>query len=203
MNQEFQPLIDGIKVQIAAIVESIKTDPRLESLKKLQSALNNLEAVAGVPKTSLSALLSFDADDSENVSTTLSVSPHEFFGLEPLEAAKKYLRKVGPVRKSAHISDIIRAIHDGGGDPGPEDKLRVSLARSTFEVAKIGEDRFGLLEYFPHIKRGTPGRKKKTDAAADASGSAVDSADDKDGTAKDLSESESPGAEQPEHSTQS
>src|SRR2546421_189104 len=59
----------------------------------------------------------------------------------------------------AQVANVVDAIRT---DPRL-DKLRVSLARSTFEVAKVGDDRFGLLEYYPHVKRGTPGRKKKGD----------------------------------------
>lgn len=160
MTQNFDALIDGIKTEISTVVDSIKTDPRLEALRKLQAALNNLEDIAGHPKTPLGALLKFDSGATEHVAGAF-VAPDEFFGLEPLDAAKRYLKKVGPTRKSADFQEIVKAIRAGSGDPGNEDRLRVSLARSTFEVAKVGEDRFGLLEYYPHVKRGSPGRKKK------------------------------------------
>ena len=47
------------------------------------------------------------------------------------------------------------AIQAGGGDPGNEEKLRVSPSGSV----KIGDNRFGLLEFYPHVKRG---KRKKT-----------------------------------------
>jgi hypothetical protein len=35
----------------------------------------------------------------------------------------------------------------------------MSLSRSTYDVVKAAEDLYGLIEYFPHVKRG---RKKKS-----------------------------------------
>jgi hypothetical protein len=37
----------------------------------------------------------------------------------------------------------------------------VSIAGSTTQVEKVGENLFGLVEFFPHVVRGRPGRKKK------------------------------------------
>lgn len=161
MASDFSGLIDGIKLQASNLVEQIRTDPKIASLRKLQVALNSLEDLAGYPRTSMGMLLQFENDTDETSGSNSAGAPDEFYGLEPLEAAKRFLHKVGPVRKSADFNEIVRAIRAGGGDPGNEDKLRVSLARSTVEVAKVGDDRFGLLEFYPHVKRGTPGRKKK------------------------------------------
>ena len=65
------------------------------------------------------------------------------------------------------MAEIMSGIKSGGGETGSEDTLRLSLARSTVEIAKIGDDLCGLLEFFPHIKRGRPGRKKKNGAKED------------------------------------
>jgi hypothetical protein len=156
--------IEATRRELENLVEEIKSDPRLGSIRKLHGAINQLEDLAGQPRTSMAALLDFGITDEGGVPDAeqqLRVEPHEFYGLDALEAAKKYLKKVGPIRKSALFSEIVSAIRSGGGDPGPDDKLRLSLSRSTFEVAKIGDDRYGLLEFFPHVKRGSPGRKKK------------------------------------------
>jgi len=156
--------IEGARKELEEIVADLKSDPRLSTIRKLHTAMNQLEDLADRPRTSIASLLDFGMSDGGQSTTetrSISVSPHEFFGMEPLEAAKLYLKKVGPVRKSAMFDEIVTAIRSGGGDPGNEDKLRISLSRSTFEVAKISDDRYGLLEFFPHVKRGTPGRKKK------------------------------------------
>jgi hypothetical protein len=149
----------SIRNQISELVDEIKGDPRFETILKLFAALNNLEDVMGVPRTSLQSMMGF-GDQPSHVDSHVSSQPDAFYGLEPLEAAKRFLKTLAnKPSKSALFTDIVRAIRAGGGDPGNEDKLRLSLARSTFEVAKIGEDRFGLLEFFPHVKRG--GKKKK------------------------------------------
>jgi hypothetical protein len=96
----------------------------------------------------------------------ISVEPDEFVGLDALDAAKKFLKKP---RKAVPFKDIVAAIRAGGGDPGSEQKLKVSLARSTWDIVKVGEDRFGLLEFYPHIKRG----KKKNGASKNEAVDAV------------------------------
>jgi hypothetical protein len=48
------------------------------------------------------------------------------------------------------------------------DELRLSLSRSTVEIYKAGDDVYGLVENFPNVKRGTPGRKKSTNGSTAA-----------------------------------
>jgi hypothetical protein len=69
---------------------------------------------------------------------------------------------VDPESGRIHSSGLVGRWVTGGADAGNEEKLRMSLARSTWDMAKIGEDLFGLLEFYPHIKRG---RKKKNGAS--------------------------------------
>jgi len=176
MSNHLDVAIDATRQELEVLVSELKADPRLASIRKLHTAMNQLEDLANHPRTSIASLLDFGISDSDTPSSeerSLSVQPHDFFGLEPLEAAKRYLKMVGPIRKSALFTEILSAIRAGGGDPGPEDKLRLSLSRSTYEVAKIGDDRYGLLEFFPHVKRGTPGRKKKGESDNSAEDSAT------------------------------
>jgi hypothetical protein len=56
-----------------------------------------------------------------------------------------FLRKRG---KPASLADIISGIKAGGGNPGPEGSLRTSLTRSTYQIAKINDDLFGLVEFY-------------------------------------------------------
>ena len=66
-----------------------------------------------------------------------------------------------PKQKAASLDEIMTALKSGGLEPNRDD-LRISLSRSTTEIYKAGDDIYGLLESFPQIKRGTPGRRKTT-----------------------------------------
>lgn len=140
------------------IADQIKSDPKISEACKLLQGLNALEDIGEQPHTTLGSILQFGGEQSDAGIVARSIRPDEFYGLEPLEAAKRVLRKLG---RSATMAEIMNGIKAGGGETGAEDSLRLSLARSTVEIAKIGDDLFGLLEFFPHIKRGKPGRKKK------------------------------------------
>jgi hypothetical protein len=100
---------------------------------------------------------------------TSGIEPDEFYGKESLEAAKMFLRKRG---KPASLAEIIAGIKMGGGNPGSENALKMSLTRSTYQIAKINDDLFGLVEFYPGgLKRGRSAKKKNggdsgdTDAA--------------------------------------
>ncbi len=58
------------------------------------------------------------------------------------------------------IDEIVQAVRAGGGRIDSEEDLRLSLSRSTYEVAKISENMYGLVEFYAHIKR-ERGKKKK------------------------------------------
>jgi len=149
--------IEELRSEVKALADEILTDPRLNEIKRRLTVLNGLEDLEAQPKTVLSTLFNFGEGGKHS---DLAIAPDEFHGKEPLDAAKRYLEKRGDAgEKSALFQDIVAAIRKGGGDPGNEEKLKVSLARSTWDVTKIGEDRFGLLKFFPEIKRG--GKKKK------------------------------------------
>jgi hypothetical protein len=157
MTTKMMDAIDELRSEVKDLAEGILKDPRLNEIKRRLTVLNGLEDLSSQPKTALSALFNFGGVASE---TDIVIEPDEFHGKEALDAAKRYLKKRGSAGdKSALFQDILAAIRRGGGDPGNEDKLKVSLAKSTWDVTKIGEDRFGLLEFFPDIKRGA--KKKK------------------------------------------
>ena len=152
--------IDLIRTQAATIADQIKSDPKITELRKLLQSLNVLEEMSGEPITSLGALLRFGSAEGGLVSfpSATATRPDEYYGLEPLEAAKRVLKKLG---RSATIVVIMAGIKSGGGETGSQDSLQLSLARSTVEIAKIKDGVFGLLEFYPHIKRGKPGRRRK------------------------------------------
>ncbi len=140
-----------LRQRIEEKVLAVKANPAMAEIMKLQLALNSLEELLNQPTTSLSELFGLEQQPGDATATTRF---DEFYGLTPLEAAKKYLKKWPDARPFQEIPDAIRA---GGGRVDSEEDLRMSLSRSTRDVVKIG-DRYGLLENYPHIKRG---RKKK------------------------------------------
>lgn len=153
MNEELVPLVGQLKKQVLQAVSELRSDPKMKQILGLHAGLIALEDTCGLPKTSLAEL--FDLQEK------VQVRPTEFYGLEPLDAAKKYLYKKGA--DGAAFPEIVIAIRSGGCElrPSEEPTLRTSLSRSTLDVAKISDDLYGLLEFFPHVKRG--GRKKKPD----------------------------------------
>ena len=152
-----------VRAKVSKLVREILEDPRMSDLRKLLAGLNTLEDLCGQPKTAMAALFNFGSDAEIDV----SIEPHEFYGKKPLDAAKRYLKKLGDVgRKSARFQDIVAAIRKGGCDLENEEKLKVSLARSTWDVGKIGDENFGLLEFFPDVKRGKKGGRPRTTSEA-------------------------------------
>jgi hypothetical protein len=107
----------------------------------------------------LSALLGLSAESSGP-----KISEWEFAGMPPLDAAKSYLRMIAPKRKAAKVDEIIAALEQGGLKGANREDLRISLSRSTYEVYKVSDDLYGLLEFFPHVKRERGASKKKAAA---------------------------------------
>ncbi|MGH9969220.1 MAG: hypothetical protein ACREBG_15665 [Pyrinomonadaceae bacterium] len=147
MKDKLNAAIDELREQLAASIEEIKEDPKMEAILKLHSALNTMEGLIGAPNTSLAAAFALE-------SVTI-VQPGEFYGINPLKAAKRYLKKKG---KPAGFDEIVAAVRAGGVTVNSLEKLRVSLGRSTLDVAKVGPDHYGLLEFYPHVQRGKKGK---------------------------------------------
>lgn len=156
MSTTLQASIDELKESLQRLAEEIMHDPRIEEMRRLVATVNALEEFCKQPKTALATILKFGDQDQKSEGGGINIEPDEFVGLEPLDAAKRYLKKVG---RAALFQDIVAAIKSGGCNPGNQDKLKVSLGRSAWDVVKVGEDRFGLLDFYPHMKRG--GKKKK------------------------------------------
>jgi len=174
MSDSLKVAAEEVRKRALDLVQSIVQDEKMTELKKLVAGLNTLEDLSGQPKTGLAALFNLTPEVA-----ALTIAPDEFYGLEPLIAAKEYLKKIGKTgTKSAQFGDIVTAIKAGGGDPGNEDKLRVSLARSTYEVVKIGEDRYGLVEFFEHVERKRGAKKKRGDNSSDSDSPETESSQD-------------------------
>jgi hypothetical protein len=145
--------IGTVKARISDRIATLQDDPTWQEIKKMYQGLGTLEDMCGMPKTDLSALLGISSDGAA------AVGKYEYAGQPPLEAAKRYLRKIAPKQTAASLDDIIAALEKGDLKAN-KDELRLSLSRSTTEIYKAGDDIYGLVESFPHIRRGTPGRRK-------------------------------------------
>lgn len=143
-----------LKGKIAERVALLKDDDNWREIERLYLGLGVLEDLCKMTKTDLASLLGIASEGPR-------ITQYEFAGLPPLEAAKKYLRKIAPKQKAASLDEIMAALETGNLKANRDD-LRTSLSRSTVEIYKAGDDIYGLVENFPHIKRGSPGRKKST-----------------------------------------
>ena len=151
MSDGFTDTITKLKSEIESHVAAIKSDPAWTQIEKLYRALGTIEELAETPRTSLVELFGIEDGAGKNV----RIKQGEFYGLEPLDAAKRFLKRKG---EAASLEDILSALETGGVSAN-KDILRISLSRSTWDVAKVGEDLYGLLEFYPHVKRGTKGKK--------------------------------------------
>jgi hypothetical protein len=159
MTDSLEKAASELRTKIAEHVAAIQCDEHWQEIQKLYAGLGVLEGLCGHQKTELSSLLGIKSEED-----VLKISNWEFAGMQPLDAAKKYLRMIAPKQKAAPLSDILRAL-DEGGLKASRDDLRISLSRSTYEVYKISEDVYGLLEFFPHVKEKRGGGKKKPAAS--------------------------------------
>jgi hypothetical protein len=159
MASSLNETIEKLKSEIGGHITIIKSNPSWAEVEKLYRALGTIEELAEAQHTSLVELFGI----SDGVSSHVRVKDGEFYGLEPLDAAKRFLKRKG---EAATLTVIIDALKTGGVIAN-EDTLRMSLSRSTWDVAKVGEDLYGLLEFYPHVKRG---RGKKAAATTADSG---------------------------------
>ena len=138
-----------IRRQLKDKVDAVRARPEMAEVLRLHQALNTLETLAApeAPATSLAEIFGLDANQ-------VSFRDDEFYGVTHLEAAKRYLKKH---QKARPFDEIVNAIESHGGGSVDRDQLRTSLTRSTYDIAKVGHDLYGLVEFYG-IKRG---RKKK------------------------------------------
>jgi hypothetical protein len=147
----FDEMIPKLKTEIEEQVAEIKATQAWAVIAKLLTALNTIEGLSETPKTSLAEVFGF-SEDSE----TVSVRPGEFIGMDPVEAAKKYMDKKKTTASS--LDEIMAALDTGGAERVTRDSLANSLARSNWDVVKAPkQELYTLVKYAPHVTRG---RKK-------------------------------------------
>lgn len=170
----FEQTIEKLKEEIEGHVETLKANPEWSQVEKLYKALGTIEELASAPRTSLAELFGFSGSDS-----AVTVKPGEFMGRDAVDAAKLYMERKQGVASS--LDEIMDAIQKGGATQINPHALRVSLARSTWDVQKApGQDLYTLLKFLPHVKRGK--KKAVADVAAEAEPPEVEA--DPDGSAQ-------------------
>ena len=148
MSQALNAAVEELREQLAASIETLKEDPKMSEVLKLHAALNTMEGLIGMPPTSLSAAFALEP--------STMIPPGEFYGMNALRAAKRFLKMRG--KAGASLTEIVGAVKTGGAKIDSVDRLRVSLGRSTSDVAKVGPDHYALLEFYPHVQRGKKGK---------------------------------------------
>jgi hypothetical protein len=148
MSSAMNAAIAELREELADKIEEIKVDPKMAEILRLHAALNTMEGLIGAAPTSLAAAFALEP--------TMLIQPGEFYGMNSLRAAKKFLKMRG--KPGASLDEIVTAIKAGGAKVDNVEKLRVSLGRSTLDVAKVGLDHYSLLEFFPHVQRGKKGK---------------------------------------------
>jgi hypothetical protein len=150
--------VDAVKKEIYERISELQGDPIWRDIQRLYQGLGNLEDLCGIPRTELGALMGISISTNDGP----TIDKFEFVTDTPLEAAKKFLRKIAARQKAASMDEIVNALGRGGLVKIDRDELAESLSRSTAQIYKVSDDVYGLLENFPNVRRGSPGRKKST-----------------------------------------
>lgn len=154
MSETLNAAIEELRDELSESIEQMKQDTKMVAILRLHAALNTMESLVGQPPTSLAAAFALEP--------TTIVQAGDFYGMNPLKASKRFLKMKG---KAAPLDEIISAIRSGGAVVKSVEQLRVSLGRSNQDIAKVGPDHYGLLEFYPHVQRG---KKGKTDPDGNA-----------------------------------
>jgi len=142
-------IIESLKAQIAHRVEAVKSSPAMSELLKLHVALNNLEDVEAIARTSLRESFGLEFSLTDNASSSTPIPPGQYFDKSPLDAAEDYLQRHG---KAATLDEITAALKTGNCDPGSREKFGLSLTRSARNFVKLKGDLFDLLDRYPTLK---------------------------------------------------
>jgi hypothetical protein len=136
-----------------AIVAQMNTVETLFDLPL--TALSDLETSAlGTPSVPAPSLLGGPSAEPRSPSQpqarriSSAIRPDEYFGDEPMEAAKKYIRGVG---HAVHFDEITDAVQKGGAAIRGADwreRLETSLKRSPYQVITVADKTYGLAEFY-------------------------------------------------------
>jgi hypothetical protein len=160
MSEELLASIETLKSKAQSHISELKALPQMTALLKIHTAMNTIEGLCGIDPTSLSEL--FGLDEVKATSVRRLVSVGEFFGKGPLEAAKLFLKKKN---SPASLDEIVENLTFGSCEVKNKQELRISLSRSTFEIARLNDDNFGLLDWYPEEKQKRSWSNKKKPAS--------------------------------------
>ncbi|MBV8518154.1 MAG: hypothetical protein JO197_12200 [Acidobacteria bacterium] len=175
MSDAILAAAEELKRKIDEKVMAMKADPSMAEVLRLQQGLNALEEIVGQPKSTLAQLFGLDAPTADSGASGYSIRPDEYYGLDGLDAAKRYLKRRGQARP---FREIVEAIRRGGCKVDNESELKVRMARSTYEVAVLPDEHYGLVEFYPHLKRGKGTKKRAAGGAAEVVSAVNDPAND-------------------------
>jgi len=189
MSDAILAAAEELRRKIDEKVGVIKADPNMAEVLRLQQGLNALEEIVGQPKSTLAQLFGLDAPTAEASTSVYSIRPDEYYGLDPLDAAKRYLKRRGQARP---FKEIVEAIRRGGCKADNEQDLKMRMARSTYEVAVLPDEHYGLVEFYPHLKRGKGSKKRAVGATPDAAAAGHDDTEQPDHEEEHEEENASP-----------
>jgi hypothetical protein len=149
VKAQLEQALTGMRQNLEAGVADLKSDPKMALIIESHRKLNDLESVLDKPKTSLAELFGLEVSEKSEAKFA-PARIDEYYSLQPLEAAKRYLKKKG---SAATLDEIVAAIKAGGCKVNSAANLRKTLTRSTWQVAKVGNDIFGLVEFYGGRKR--------------------------------------------------
>src|SRR5205814_1645871 len=89
-----------LKGKVSGLIDELRSDERFAQIQKTITALHSLEDLIGEPRTQLEGIWANASAPAHRM--TIQTRPDEFYGLEPLDAAKKVLKKIG---RSAKFSE--------------------------------------------------------------------------------------------------
>lgn len=166
LREQLQTIASGIRESLETHVAALKSDSKMVEIIETQKNLNKLEEMLGLPKTGLAQIFGLEeaSEKLESGAPSSAVELGEYYKIKPLEAAKRYLKKKG---KAATLDEIVAGIRAGGCTVNPAN-LRKTLSRAVWQVAKVGPDAFGLVEFYPHIARNRRQNRADAEAASDA-----------------------------------
>jgi len=137
------------------------------TIRQLEKELGEASTEAPIELTNSDAGLPVVNGSSQSAQSSMEIRPDEFYGMSQSDAAKAYLRKA---HQAVSLGQLLDGMTRGGAKVGGEDPKRtlyVSLMRNPKkEFVVIGDDNFGLREFYPHLpktgtSRGPKGKRPK------------------------------------------
>lgn len=163
MDSPFLPAIAAIKTQLAAKEADIsplrqQLAAKEAELVPLKITANELCKLAGLPLEFTIDGPSSAAPAAASHASRLTIRPDQFFNKDLSEAVVEFLsarRTInGDTPSPATVDEIYTALISGGfkfngtSDANKKNALKTALTRNTTQMAKIGDDLYGLRKWY-------------------------------------------------------